>query len=94
MAEAGKHDESGAGLGERFELFVVEESDAPGDGVPGTWYRYTITQGNNVITGMRQGSRAAVTRAVTEIVEALNERRVGRRGRVHLTTARSAAKRN
>jgi hypothetical protein len=77
--------------GEPFELFKLEESSAPGDGIPGTWFRYTITQGRNTITGHRQGTRSSVTVALDEIVVALNERRVGRRGRVHLTPGRGAA---
>ena len=83
MREAGK---AGVVRGEPFELVdIVEESRAPADGIPGTWYRYRITQGDSVITGLRQGSRQSVTLALEAVVEALNERRVGRRGRVHLT---------
>ena len=81
MRQAAKQD---AVRGEPFELFDIEESQAPGDGIPGTWFRYRITQGDNVITGLRQGSRTSVTLALEAVVEALNERRVGRRGRVHL----------
>ena len=91
MPQAGKS-AAAAALGEQFELFALEESSAPGDGVPGTWFRYTITQGHNTIVGMRQGSKSSVTIALNEIVAALNERRVGRRGRVHLTTPGSRAR--
>jgi hypothetical protein len=91
MTEVGKQASTGAAKGEPFELFRVEESPPPGDGVPGTWFRYTITQGPNTITGHRQGTRSAVKLALDEIVVALNERRVGRRGRVHLTPGRPAA---
>ena len=87
MPKAGKNIATKTGLGEPFELVAVEESKAPGNGVPGTWSRYTIAQGDNIITGHRKGSRAVVTRAVEEIVADLNERRVGRRGRVHLTSS-------
>jgi len=75
--------------GEPFELSGVEETAAPVEGDAGNWFRYTITQGENVITGFRKGSRTAVTRAVKAIVADLNERRAGRRGRVHLTSPRS-----
>ena len=73
--------------GEPFELSAVDESKAPLEDEGGTWFRYTITQGDNVITGYRRGSRTAVTRAVKAIVADLNERRVGKRGRVHLTSS-------
>jgi hypothetical protein len=73
--------------GEPFELSAVDESKAPLEGDSGTWFRYTITQGSNVITGYRRGSRTAVTQAVKAIVADLNERRVGKRGRVHLTSS-------
>ncbi len=82
MSQTGK---ASAVLEKPFELLDVEESPAPGDGMPGTWFTYTITQGDNVITGQRNGSRAAVILDLEAVVEALNERRVGRRGRVHLT---------
>lgn len=72
-------------VGVPFELSTVDPADAPSDGDTGTWCRYTITQGPNVITGYRKGSRTAVTRAAKAIVAELNERRFGRRGRVHLT---------
>ena len=81
MGQGGKQESS---LAEPFQLFAVEESAPPGDGVPGTWFRYTIMQGDNVITGFRQGSRTSVRVDLEAVVAALNERRVGRRGRVHL----------
>ena len=88
---------SGAALavrGKPFKLFLVEEGQAPGNGVPGTWFRYTISQGDNIITGVRQGSKAAVMLALEETVAALNERRVGRRGKVHLTMSRGRTKKS
>jgi hypothetical protein len=91
MGQSNKQATDSVALGEAFALFQVEESSAPGDGIPGTWFRYTITQGPNTITGHRQGTRSSVTLALDEIVVALNERRVGRRGRVHLTPGRGAA---
>lgn len=57
---------------------------------PGTegsdWHQYVIAQGGNTINGYRQGSLKAVTTAVEELVAQMNERRVGKRGRVHLVT--------
>lgn len=81
-----KADDSGVDKGEPFALGSVDKTSPPMEGETGTWHRYTITQGSNVITGYRKGSRTAVTRAVKDIVAELNERRFGRRGRVHLTS--------
>ena len=81
-----KAGESGVDKGEPFALGSVDKTSPPMEGETGTWHRYTITQGSNVITGYRKGSRTAVTRAVKDIVAELNERRFGRRGRVHLTS--------
>ena len=48
------------------------------------WHCYVIEQGKNRIRGYQQGDVKAVTRAVEEIVARLNERRYGKKGRVHL----------
>lgn len=76
-------------LGEPYELESVDKTDAPMEGDSGQWCRYTITQGANTITGYKKGSRTAVTKAAKVIVADLNERRTGRRGRVHLTSSKS-----
>jgi hypothetical protein len=67
-----------------FQLVAVEICEPPQDGAPGAWYQYTIRQGNNVITCLRQGSSTAVTDAATQVVAALNARRADRRCRVHI----------
>jgi hypothetical protein len=67
-----------------FQLVAVETCAPPLDGAPGKWCQYTIAQGDNVMTCVRQGSRTSVKNAATQIVAALNNRRVDRRGRVHL----------
>ena len=71
-------------LGEPYELVSVRRAKAP----PGTdepeWHRYVIRQGSNTIRGCRQGTLAAVTEAVEEIVVKLNDRRVNKRGRTHI----------
>ena len=70
---------------ERYEIVSIEPTEPPGD-VAGTgWQCYIIQQGQNRIRGYQQGSARAVTQAVEEIVARLNERRNGKRGRVHLT---------
>ncbi len=76
-------------LTEPYELLSVDKTDAPAEGDTGVWCRYQITQGHNIITGYRKGSRTAVTKAAKVIVADLNERRTGRRGRVHLTSSKS-----
>lgn len=67
-----------------FQLVAVESCEPPQEGASGAWCQYTISQGDNVITCIRRGSRTAVTKAATQIVAVLNDRRVDRRGRVHL----------
>jgi len=43
-----------------------------------------IAYGTTTIDGCRQGSLKAVTGAVEEIIAQLNDRRLGKRGRVNL----------
>jgi hypothetical protein len=67
-----------------YEIVSVEPAEPPAD-MDGTgWHCYVIGQGPNRIKGFRQGDLASVTRSVEEIVLRLNERRIGKRGRVHL----------
>ena len=82
-----------APLTEQYELENIEKAAAPDGGSGKDWFRYTIIQGRNTITGYRQGSQRTVTRAVKDIILELNERRVGKRGRVHLTPSRKQQKR-
>ena len=71
-------------MGQPYEIVSVQRAEPP-PGVEGSdWYRYVITQGDNTINGCRQGNLKAVTIAVEEIVVQLNERRLGKRGRVNL----------
>ena len=76
---------------ESFQLGPIEKAKAPDGGSGDDWFRYTILQGANTITGYRQGSQRAVTKAVKIIVVELNERRNGKKGRVHLTPSRKSA---
>lgn len=73
------------GKGQPYEIVSVKRADTP-PGMEGKdWYKYVIAQGStNTINGHRQGNLKAVTRAVEEIVGQLNERRLGKRGRVNL----------
>ena len=71
-------------MGQPYEIVSVQRAEPP-LGLEGSdWYRYVITQGSNTINGCRQGNLNAVTLAVEEIVVQLNERRLGKRGRVNL----------
>ena len=71
-------------MGQPYEIVSVKRAEPP-PGVEGTdWYSYVIAQGSNTINGCRQGNLRAVTLPVEEIVVQLNERRLGKRGRVNL----------
>ena len=76
-------------LPEPYEIVSIRRTEPPGDGKGSNWYRYKIVQGSNTILGYRKGSLKVVTRAVEEIVDQLNERRTGKRGRVHLVTVKT-----
>ena len=67
-----------------YEVLSIRPSEPPQETNGDDWHCYVIGQGNNTILGYRQGSLRSVTRSVEEIVLQLNERRIGRRGRVHL----------
>ncbi len=76
--------EKTAAMGQPYKIVSVERTETP-PGVEGSdWYRYVIAQGSNTINGFRQGKLKAVTEAVEEIVDQLNERQLGKRGRVNL----------
>jgi hypothetical protein len=75
-----------------FAVGNIESIAPPVEGAGKFWCRYTIVQGSNTITGYRQGGVKAVKKAVGEIVADMNQRRMGKRGRVHLTpSAKSQA---
>ena len=67
-----------------YHIVSVGRAEPP----PGTegaeWHRYVIAQGGNTIHGYRQGNLKTVTQAVEEIIVQLNERQLGKRGRVNL----------
>ncbi len=60
-----------------FKVDSIVPVAAP-QGSEGVWHRYVITQGSNRITGMRAGARADIAVVVDEMVERLNDRRVGK----------------
>ena len=69
---------------ENYEIVSVRPTEPPQDMEGSDWHSYVIVQGTNTIRGYRQGSLNSVTREVTDLVFRLNERRAGKRGRVHL----------
>jgi hypothetical protein len=69
---------------EPFRIIEFARADPPGGQPESEWYRYVISQGRAAMAGMRQGSRESVIAAVQDIVDRMNERRLGRSGRVHL----------
>jgi hypothetical protein len=70
-----------------FSMGTVESIDPPAEGAGKYWCKYTIVQGHNTITGYRKGGVKAVRQAVAVIVADMNQRRMGKRGRVHLTSS-------
>ncbi len=72
-------------MAQAYEIVSVRRAEPPTGTEGSNWYRYVIAfEGTNAIHGCRQGSLKAVTMAVEEIVAQLNERHLGKRGRVHL----------
>lgn len=70
-----------------FSIGQVESVQPPTEGQGKYWCKYTIVQGPNTITGYRQGGVKAVRKAVNEMITDMNQRRMGKRGRVHLTSS-------
>ncbi len=68
-----------------YEVVSIRRADAPA-GVEGTdWHQYVIAfEGSNSIQGYKPGNLRTVTEAVDELVGQLNERHMGKRGRVNL----------
>ena len=70
-----------------FSIGQIESVAPPSEGEGKYWCKYTIVQGPNTITGYRQGGVKAVRKAVNEMIADMNQRRMGKRGRVHLTSS-------
>ncbi len=72
-------------LEQPYEIVSVRRAKPPSGTEGSNWHRYVIAfEGRNSIHGCRQGGLKAVTRAVEEIVAQLNERHLGKPGRVNL----------
>jgi len=61
-----------------FRVDLISEAPAP-DGSSDIWHQYVISQGSNTITGMRPGARVEVAHQLAEMVQRLNERRMGKK---------------
>jgi hypothetical protein len=57
-----------------YRLVSIESTIAPAPADGDDWLVYTISQGTNVVTGYRRGTRASVTYEVERIVDAFNDR--------------------
>jgi hypothetical protein len=60
-----------------YRLESLDRTATPA-GLDGTWYEYVIAQGTNMIKGMRCGNKTQVDDEIRDMVERLNERRVGK----------------
>lgn len=76
-----------ATIGQPYEIVSVKQTDAPAGAEGSDWHCYVIAQGKNSMRGYRQGDLKAVTTAVEEICAQVNERQMGKRGRVNLVPA-------
>jgi hypothetical protein len=56
-----------------FRLESLEDVPPP-SGCEGTWHRYVIKQGDNVIVGLREGAHSEVSAIVAAYIERLNLR--------------------
>ncbi len=80
-------------MAQSYEIVSVRRAEPPPGGKGSNWYRYVIAfEGTNAIHGCRQGGIKDVTRAVEEIVAQLNERHLGKGGRVHLALKKKTHK--
>lgn len=60
-----------------YRLESLDRTATPA-GLDGTWYQYVIAQGTNMIKGMRCGNKTQVDDEIRDMVERLNERRIGK----------------
>ena len=73
-------------MGQSYEIVSIKKTEPPAGAEGANWYRYVIAfEGTDTIHGCRQGSLKAVTSAVDEIIDQLNERHSKKRGRAKKT---------
>ena len=68
------------GSEEAYRLVTIEPVRAPEGCTGRDWLIYRIAQGDNMITGYRQGDLRAATTEVENIDPGLNERRIASKG--------------
>jgi hypothetical protein len=73
-----------AQAGGAFVLVSFARAPSPDGSDAKDWIHYQIAQGDNIVSGYRQGDVGPVRAYVERVVDALNERRALRRGRVNL----------
>lgn len=62
-----------------FRIDEIARAPAP-DGGDSVWHRYVISQGTtNTIAGLRAGQHADVVVQIEQMVERLNQRRIGKK---------------
>ena len=66
---------------EAYKLVGIAPVRTPAGCTGRDWHVYRIMQGENLITGYRQGDLRAATSEVEKIVVGLNERRIASKGR-------------
>lgn len=84
MSETKTKPEKTANWAVPFKIISVTKSEGPAGNEQKDWYRYVISQGNDPIIGLRRGTKKSVVAAAEEIVVSLNERLIGKPGRVHV----------
>lgn len=71
-----------------YKVVTIRQAEPPPGMEGSSWHRYVIAfKGGESIEGCRQGDLKVATGAVQDIVDQLNERHMGKRGRVHLVPA-------
>ena len=68
-----------------YEIVSIQRAEPPLGATGSNWHCYVIAfEGTKTIRGHQQGNLSAVTREVEQIVAQLNERHLGKRGRVQI----------
>ena len=75
-------------LSKLYHIVSIQKTDSPPGADGSDWHRYEIAHGANSINGYKQGKLEAVTQALEENIEQLNERQFGKRARNVLTEAK------
>lgn len=64
---------------ESYRLVSIDPTAAPTGETSTDWLVYRLAQGENMVTGYRRGSYQAVRAEVERILDALNDRLLGKR---------------